>query len=291
MKTQFPTQTGCSGIFLAGQRKAPDADIAQPVAVFVLKRYYRISAGQLIPEPDSTGLRISDEMVSFSYNSVPYSTASYQSDIAVYKPYADLIVRNYYTPGDSCSVHGRVDGAAEQLWLERSGAVTNNAETGQPDPDLLRHMFGFENRALAPRRHGAAIQINDNPVKFAPPVAAPVFNNAFFNGYRRCFARPGYPFSAFGPNSQLRISRSGHSPLQFTLGAEQISARLWLADNNRRDTKRYWCRHPITTIRADTLVVSPDELRAYILWRGFWPYEQFAPEHCRQLDVTLQEQH
>ncbi|MBU2115933.1 MAG: hypothetical protein KKE94_19390, partial [Gammaproteobacteria bacterium] len=77
---------------------------------------------------------------------------------------------------------------------------------------------------------------------------------------------------------------------QFSLGAEHVSARLWLADKKRPDKKQYWCRHHITNIRADTLVISPDEQRAYILWRGFWPYEQFAPEHYRQLDVSLQEQ-
>jgi len=291
MKSLFPTATGCSGIYLTGQRKSAVADTAQLLGVFVLKRHYRISAGRLLPEPDADGLRLSDEMVSFSYNSVQYSTASYQADIAVYKPYADLIVRNYYTPGDSCSVHVATDGAAEQLWLSRSGGVGNNPETGMPDPDLLRHMFGWENRGLSPRRQLAAIQINDDPVEFAPPAQAPVFDNAFFNSYRRNFARPGYPVSAFSHNSQVRISRTGHSPLQFSLSTGQISAQLWLADKKHPDKKRYWCRHQITNIRADTLVVSPDEQRAYMLWRGIWPYEQFETKSYRQLDVTLQEQH
>lgn len=290
MKSQFPTATGCSGIFLAGQRKAIFADTAQLLGVFVLKRYYRISAGQLLPEPDSDGLHLSDEMVSFSYNCVQYSTASYQADIAVYKPYADLIVRNYYTPGDSCSVHVTADGAAEQLWFSRSGDVGNNPETGMPDPDLLRHMFGWENRGLAPRRALAAKQDSEDPEKFKPPAQSPVFDNAFFNCYRRNFAQTDNPAQTFSRGSRVRISRTGHSPLQFTLGNEQISARLLLADKKHPDKKRYWCRHHITNIRADTLVVSPDEQRAYMLWRGIWPYEQFETESYRQLDVTVQEQ-
>jgi hypothetical protein len=51
------------------------------------------------------------------------------------------------------------------------------------------------------------------------------------------------------------------------------------------DKERYWCVERPIDFRLDTLVVTPSQNSAYVVWRGVWDYEQFPANNYRKLDV------
>lgn len=250
----------------------------------MLKRHYKIQGDTLVPADDPVGIRVTDAQVTVSHDSVHYKITDYESDMAIYKPRADVIVRTNYSSADTCELRVTPPGGTAQLWFSRSGAVPEQPEMEIPDLDATRHMFGWENRALNPRR-SHALDIDDEP-----PANAPLFNNLFFNAYRRTFAQGGFPATALTTASRINISRttgSNTSTREFVLGHEDIKAHVYLFDGRNPDRKRFWCRHSIPSVKLDTLVVSPSLNQAYVIWRGVWDYEQYRADYYRQLEISV----
>lgn len=250
----------------------------------MLKRHYRIQGDTLVPAADPVGIRMADERVTVSHDSVNYKITDYESDLAIYKPRADVIVRRHYSSGDTCQLRVTPPGGAAQLWFSRSGTVPEQPEMEIPGLDATRHMFGWENRALKPRR-SHALDINDQP-----PVNAPLFSNLFFNAYRRNFAQGSFPARVLIAKSRIAISRTtgdSTSALEFVLGDEDITAHVYLFDGRNPDRKRFWCRHAIPDIKLDTLVISPALNQVYATWRGVWDYARYRADYYRQLEVRL----
>lgn len=281
MKTIFPTATGCNGTFLVGQRRHPSAVTAQQVGVVVLKRQYHIHGQTLVPVDDPVGIRMIDELNPPTHGGENDFVTEFESDMAPYKPYVDLVVRHHYSTGDTCRVSVEPPLGIERLWFLRAGAAP-----GMPDRDAGHHMFGWENRALEERRL-LAIDTGDNP-----PPNAPVFSNHYFNGYRRRFLQGAIPPATVAPGSIIRISRqtgSHTTTLALTLGQEQMRAHVFVADGRSPDKQRFWCRRGIPALRADTLVISPQTEEAYVVWRGIWPYDLYPADRYRMLEVSLTE--
>lgn len=283
MNTVFPTATGCNGMFLVGQRRHPSSGTSQEVGVVLLKRHYRIQGPTLVAMDDPVGIRVADALVSVSHDGDSYNITDFESDMAPYKPRVDVVVRRYYSNGDSCQLHVTPPGGAAQLWFSRAGAVPDYDELDIPDLDARRHMFGWELRALAPRRL-QAIDADDDP-----PADAPVFDNRFFNAYRRNFAQGAYPAATIAAGSTIRITRSGSSNLELRLGQEQLRAFIYVAEGRSPDRKRFWCRREISAPSIDTVVMSPQSNEAYVVWRGIWDYGLFPQDRYRELEVSLKE--
>src|SRR5690606_36724517 len=102
MNTVLPTATGCSGMFLVGQRRHPSSGTSQEVGVVLLKRHYRIQGPTLVAMDDPGGIRVTDALVSVSPNGDSYNITDVESDIASYKPRVGVVVRRYSCNGDSC---------------------------------------------------------------------------------------------------------------------------------------------------------------------------------------------
>lgn len=282
MKTIFPAATGFSGKLLVGARRHPGSEAAEQVGAFVLKRLYRLSGSSLIPEEDATGIRMADELITVAHEGNDYQITDYESDLAVFKPLADVIVRGHYSASQTCRLQVTPPGSSAQLWFSRSGGVPDYPDLGITDLDAGRNMFGWELRQVSPRKD-LAVDSDDNP-----PASAPVFSNLFFNAYRRAFAQGGFPASQLPSGARITIER-GAQTLHFQLGTEQVRCHLSIHDGISPDKPRFWCRHAMTPIRLDTLVVSPDINEVYTLWRGTWPYDHYPADRYRQLEVTVEE--
>ncbi|WP_350282058.1 hypothetical protein [Nitrosomonas sp.] len=283
MKTVFPTAIGCNGMFLVAPRRHPTSGTSQEVGVVLLKRHYQIQGQDLVPAHDPVGIRVTDAQVTVSHDGDSYRITDFESDMAPYKPCVDMVVRRHYSNGDSCQLHVMPPGGAAQLWFSRTGDVPEYEELEIPDLDARRHMFGWEQRALKPRR----LQSIDNDEN--PPANAPVFDNRFFNGYRRNFAQGGYPASNLAAGSTIRITRSGSSTVELRLGREKLHAHVFVAEGSNPDRKRFWCRRAIPDMRVDTVVLSPQSNEAYLVWRGVWDYGLFPRDRYRELEVSMTE--
>lgn len=283
-------------------RKHPSSATAQQLGSFVLKRRYRIFSTRLIPLADADGIREEDETRTAGPADEEYSLVTHESDMAVYKPRADLVVLGHYQLNDVCEAIVTGASGTDETWFSRSGSPASKtlvlpAAPGSggtvtvelADLDARENMFGWEQRIFDARRDAAV------DADFEPPASAPVSDNLFFNAYRRDFAQGAFPKNQFDTASRVRINRdplpAGSDSVDFFLGNEIVSAKLYLYHGRGPDKPRYWCCEPINEVRLDTLVITPDEDEAYVLWRGSWAYDLYPPDRYRRLEVTAEEVH
>jgi len=292
MKTNFPTATGFSGQYIVGNRKDPLTINAQLMGSFVLKRAYKIMGNTLVPDAASADLRIKDEVSEDA--SLPITFTTFENDLAVFKPKADLVVRGFYASGEHCDVYVTENGGVPDLWFHRDGvpAELTFGDDTTPDLDALENMFGWQQRQIGSRHLNG--EISTNP---ADPLGEDLsdvtfgysnFNNLFFNFYRRDFSVGGFPKAEFLPGSLIEIHRDDEI-VNFSLGNEQVSAKLFIYDGKSPDKKRYWCAKNVVDVRLDTLIVSPQEFSVYVLWRGTWDFESYPADRYRMLDVKVEE--
>jgi len=289
MQTIFPTETGASGMYIVGFRKNPIGGVAQRVGTILVKRQYLISGSALIPQNDPVGIRLTDTIVDAIFDGKTYHLTDFESDVSVFKPKADLIVRGSYSTSNSYSASVKAPGGSEHIWLQRSVPTAVSPIT---DADAARNMFGWEQRWFDARKALA------NVPPFTPPATAPdysLFSNGFFNAYRRVFAKSGFPAERFSPGSTITLKRtpdgSSSSTVvsSFVLRGESISGKLFFHHKGHIDKKINWCSRNIEDIKLDTVVVTPAENAVYAIWRGLWDFDSYSPESYRMLSVKLQE--
>jgi len=292
MKTNFPETTGFSGQFIVGNRKDPLSINAQLMGSFVLKRAYKIMGDSLVPDDAPVELRTQDEVSEDT--GLPITFTTFENDMAVYKPKADLVVRGFYSSGEHCDVYVTENGGARDLWFHRNNipADLTFGDDTTPDLDALENMFGWQQRQIGNRHLNGTITTTP-PDPSDEDLSNVTFNytsfdNLFFNFYRRDFAIGGFPKTEFLPGSLIEIHR-GAEIVSFSLGSEQVSAKLFIYDGKSPDKKRYWCAKNVTDVRLDTLIVSPQENTAYVLWRGTWDFESYPTDRYRMLDVKVEE--
>jgi len=287
MQTEFPTATGFSGAYLVGNRRHLTQATAQTVGSFVLRRGYTINGAQLIPDAGDKGIAIADKVVDGKGES--YIRVVHESNMAVYKPRADLIVEGFYADKDSCWAQVTDDSGTPHTWLFRSKDIPKQEETGAEDIDAGDNMFGWEQRIFKPRLRDA-LDADNKPPDNKPPNNAPVFNNRFFNAYRRRFANNGFPAASFASDAGITIIR--HRPsdtdeqVQFSLHGESIRAEILSYAGRGPDKRSHWCCESIDAIKLDTVVVTPSKHRVYVLWRGVWDFGRLPSDRYRLLKVT-----
>jgi len=310
MDTIFPQADGFSGIFLVGFRKHPAAPAStQRIGTVVVKRSYTISGGLLLADPGGESLRLGDERgitttIELDGDDLEVELVTHESDIAPYKPGADLFVKGFVAdPADPASVS-----VAGSVWLARPAAAgCLEAE----DVEVNHNLFGWEQRGFAarladvgtnprdPAKQGFSDHLDDYPAQWpvppAPPFRDPLngngFSNRFYNAYRRCFKVPGGSFPYFQDGWEIRVQRDpgGASEAQtvFSLPDDELSARYFFYCGHGPDRASRWCDAPITLVK-DTLVVEPGQQRAYLLWRGVWDFDNQPEDRYRRLEVTLE---
>lgn len=297
MKTQFPTQTGFSGLYVNGYRSNPSGGDAQLMGTIVVKRNYQIDDKALVAIQDPDGIRLSDQQEKIEYNGRKYWISLYEHDLAVYKPLADIIVRDNYLAEHRYQLRVQAEGSAVQTWLNRD---TEAASVLPSDADAQENIFGWQPRYEGVRLFQGGAP-NPVPDPFPAPPPAPVvpdmseFENLFFNGYRRDFASAAeFPKDQFQAHDSISMTRSLLDDTElttlfnFTLGQESIRANLYLYSGKGPDKDRYWCVETLPNIRLDTLVITPSTKSVYAVWRGVWNYARYPSENYRKLDVIAQ---
>ena len=249
----------------------------------------------MIPQDDSVGIRVTDEQEDMEFDGENIPMTRFENDIAIFKPKADLIVRGSYESGNDYAAHITAAGGSAQLWLHREEPVL--PET-LPDADAENNMFGWEQKAFSTRTALGDISVDVPPVDDTPAVFDySNFDNLFFNAFRRDFSQTGFPLSEFSGGSRITLSKTPalssdtETVLDFSLANERINANLFIHDGKSPDKPRYWCRKPLTDIHLDTLVVTPADATAYVLWRGIWDFNNYPVDGYRMLEVKIEELH
>ncbi len=285
MQTVFPTETGYSSIYIVGFRKSQSENTAQRIGTVLVKREYSISGTSLVPVNNPDGLHLSDSTYDTDVDGETLKITDHESDIAVYKPKADLIVKGSYSVENSYTASVTSPGNSEQIWFERPVALPD-------DEDAAANMFGWEQRWTDARKSLGDVpylEPNDTEPDYTN------FDNEFFNAYRRDFVESGFPLNRFEPGSTitLRQTPDGSSTSSvvesFSLGNENISAKLYFHHKGSIDKEVHWCCRNIDEFKLDTLVVTPSQNTAYAVWRGVWDYDEYPQESYRQLKVKAEE--
>ena len=294
METVFPDQPGFSGLYLVGYRRTPPSGAVQAVGCALVKRSYLIQGSTLEPDPDGEEIRVEDairtEEVEVDDEDVSFPVVTRESDLASYKPEADLVVLGFR--GGNVEGQASVDGT---VWLSRS-----DLSDIPGDSDTSRNLFGWEQRNRSPRVDLAgsySADEDDYPQEWPVPADPPVpplagLDNGFYNAYRRAFKALGGDLPFFQPGQDVSVERDGADAVEFTLGPERLAGRVHYWCDRGPDRRPYWCELELDDLASDTLVVEPDEDRAYRVWRGVWPLEQGgepSAEQYRRLVVEAED--
>lgn len=230
--------------------------------------------------------RVQVESRDFPTQYAPSTTVRYESDLAIYKPTADIVALDHTEVGGASEI--RVDGVP---WFSRSIGG---------GPPRSKALFGWEPRVSDTRRGEAgdfSDQADDYPPQWPPPFDRPeldplpngatgdVFRNSYFNGFSRDAAVAPHPAGFLQPSTSIEIRRdAGADIYPVQLAVDVVTARLYDYAGSGEDTEAHWAPTEIT-MNLDTLVVEPAEDRCYAVWRGVWP---FVPEKHRRLVVEIQ---
>ncbi len=289
MQVIYPTEIGVSGIYLVGYRRGLLSGSAQQVGSIIIKRSYRIVDGKLEPVADPIGIRTMDEQQQLAFGGEIFSMTIFESDLIVYKPRADLIVRGSYVSSNSY-VAKVIQSGDEQIWLQRPVASLANPIT---DADAAHNIFGWEQRWFDARKNIGIVPVSE-PVTAVPDYSS--FNNAYFNAYRRIFKQGGFPSQQFQHDATISIERTPDGEgaaievSRFSLGNEEISARLYLYEGKGKDAKKFWCCQKLNNFHLDTLVITPGDNEVYAVWRNVWDFNQYPQSSYRLLSVSVEEQ-
>ena len=194
----------------------------------------------------------------------PQTILRYESDLAPYKPDADLIVLG--RTGAAGVASARVEST---IWLQRT------IPAGEPE----KAAFGWESRA-DPGTRKAALGTAGSP---PPPTLAPDFDNAFFNAFRRDSAVIA-TFVVPAPDAEIDLRRVGMPDYRFRLRGDVAGAMLATYTGGADDPAR-WQRTAVP-MTIDTIVVEPELDRCALVWRGAWPFDDAPVEAYRALTVN-----
>jgi hypothetical protein len=193
----------------------------------------------------------------------------YEADSALAKQRTDIVVAGYraHAANSTVTVSGSV-------WMRRAAIVTD-------DRDTDRNLFGWQPRAVAPRHFPGA------PEEPESPDLGPISNNF----YRRDtgFSTPGNnnaaPLPSAGEIEIRKPGAPGDGLFAFALPDLAYHARYRVYCGHGPDEAPYWRIGEIGSLRPDTLIVWPGELRATILWRAAWEWGAEPAEHYRKIQI------
>ena len=194
----------------------------------------------------------------------PQTVLRYESDLAPYKPDADLVVLGRTGAGGVAST--RVEGT---IWLQRT------IPAGEPE----KAAFGWESRADPGPRKAALGTVASPPL----PTLAPDFDNAFFNAFRRDSAATA-TFVVPAPDAEIDLRRVGMPDYRFQLRGDVAGAVLATYAGGADEPARW--QRTVVPMTLDTIVVEPELDRCALVWRGAWPFDDAPVEAYRALTVN-----
>lgn len=201
-----------------------------------------------------------------------FTTLYYEHDLASYKRLVDIVVPGFVPPlaDKPLTVDLRVrQNGAEQIWLQRTLGLGDRHQ-----------LFGWAPRAGGPREAQAGTYPVDPGVGPLPDD----FDNHFFNGYRR--DPDSSPGASLAPDAEIMITRAGNVDYRFQLPGDTAEATLAYYKGNGPDQPDQW-QATLLPMRLDTLVVEPEHNRCYLVWRGVWPFDDYAEDSYRRLTVQV----
>jgi hypothetical protein len=257
-------------MFLIGWHKSPGGLITR-TGTAIAKRAYTIqpnanpAVGKLTPASAPAEIYLQDQPVPPQKDVDGNVMITFESDLVADKPHADLIfLPSLPNQAEEVQVNGTT-------WLRRPATVTGPMA------------FGWERKDRAPRLDESGIQAHPNE----RPLPA-VFNNRFYNGYRRACRESvsvaGPPYLSKGSN--IRLVRSGLSDYGFTLGSETVAGTIYRFSGIGKDLEARWQPRTLD-FHLDTLEVEPDQNRCTVVWRGVWEFNDILEANYRKLVVTM----
>ncbi len=206
----------------------------------------------------------------------------YEADIAIEKARTDIVVKGFVSDtGDGAL---QVDGDA---WLRRAAPPEHTI-------DETKNLFG-----LQPKTENGRSLANTN-FTFTDENRLPSnFSSEFNNFYRRSTGystpdnRVADPLSShalveiFGVADPDRNATPPDVPSYiFTLPDLNRAARYRFHDGTLPDHEHCWRTAEIGPMRADTLIVAPDNDRATVLWRASWSANEKPLDSYRRVEIT-----
>jgi hypothetical protein len=296
MRIELPQTRPYAALFAVGSRLSAGA--VQEIGSIIVKAGYRLtpSGGAdthvMLPDPDPalSALVMADEGAAGADG----FDVTREADVAAWKPTADIVVEGLLTGLTVSGAEVTVDGIT---WLTRT----------EPDPplpafhlaDRRRNLFGYQPRSLTPRREEAG-----DPL--AAPVPDPVepedfplrdttllgditgYQDRFLNFHRRGggFAAAAAISEALVAGQRVTVGKAGADALSVILTHPPLAAcyRTWCGSGP--DRAPYWTRVGLGDMRADTLILRPDQGRAEVIWRSIWPWADAPKDTYRAVRVT-----
>lgn len=198
----------------------------------------------------------------------------YEADIALQKARADIVVTGWLAPGRQGAV--LVDDA---VWLTRSGPGS--------DRDAQRNLFGWQPRDVEPRKLAPPADPDAEPDAGLPADYTPAFNNLHRRG--GVFSATGQIAAQLEPGATIEIHQSADhsdaSPLRISLTAAPVGARYRTYCGHGPDIPHAWAITALAEPALDTLILSPAERRASVVWRTGFDPDGIDPDALRAVQI------
>ena len=283
MQLILPEGEGWRGAVIRGLRRgSPGGDA---VWSLVIKRVYRRVSGDLVPDADGEDLRVADDVAG--------DDVVHEGDLAITKPASDIVVRGHRSAGAATVQGGRVRvNGATRLIRDADGIEGD-------DGDAARHLFGFEPRGSSVRAAAAGTwpepESEMPPVPPPPPPPHPLpddYSDDYQRYQRRSGGFSGTPLAALPRSGRVEVFQTQDASdtaweVFYTLPALDARHYTWCGHGPDRASR--WCGAAAGELVADTLLVSPDDDTAEILWRAVWPVADHPTERYRRLVVSAED--
>lgn len=200
----------------------------------------------------------------------------YEADTALEKQWTDIVVAKWIQEHRGGCV--RVNGV---VWRRR--------QRGLPaERDTERNLFGWLSKTEAPR----CLEDSGDPVKDELPAG---YDPSFHN-----FSRRGHGFSTAGDRHKAPLPSHGTVAIftnyagrgdpsyAFVLPDLALTARLRAYCGHGYDRAAYWRIAGSVPLRADTLIVHPEQDRAIVVWRGSWPHDLVPHGAWRMVQILAE---
>lgn len=296
MNIELPQTRPYDALFVLGNRLS-GASVQEIGSVVVKAGYLLIPLGGadthvMEPDPDqaASALVVADEGAAGADG----FDVTREADVAPYKPLSDVVVEGFTTGLDATGAEVRVDAIT---WLTRT----------EPNPSLdafyladrNRNLFGYQPRSLTPRDDEAG---NPLPAPVPDPLEPDDFplhdttllgdiagyQNRFLNFHRRGggFTAAAAVSGALVAGQRITVRKAGADALSVTLTHPTLTAlyRTWCGKGPDRTS--FWTRVRLGAMRADTLILEPDQGRAEVIWRAVWPWANAPQDSYRALRVS-----
>jgi hypothetical protein len=296
VRIDLPQTRPYAGLFAVGSRRLSSGAVQEIGSIMVKAGYLLTPSGGadthvMAPDPDPVAsvLVLADE----GALGADGFDVTREADIAPWKPVADIVVEGFLAGLDATGAEVRVDGVN---WLTRT--EPNPPLQGFCLADRNRNLFGYQPRSLTPRDGEAG-----NPL--SAPVPDPLdpddfplremtllddivgYDNRVLNFHRRGGGFTATDISAaLVAGQRITVRKAGADRLSVTLMHPPLTAlyRTWCGAGP--DRAPHWTRVRLGAMRADTLILRPDQGRAEVIWRAIWPWANEPKDSYRAVRVS-----